>query len=107
MKSKFPVLDPLAGPSVAPGLCALGVMTKVPRAGRVKTRLVPPLTLDEAAGLNLAFLKDTAMNLAAVCDRIAAVGVAVYTPIGDEEVFDPILPSGFRLLRQRGNSFGE
>ena len=107
MKSKLPVLDPLIGPSVAPGLCALGVMTKAPRAGKVKTRLVPPLTPVEAADLNLAFLKDTAMNLAAVCERLRASGVAVYTPIGEEEVFGPILPSGFSLLGQHGHGFGE
>jgi uncharacterized protein len=107
MKSKLPVLDPLLGPSVAPGLCALGVMTKAPRAGQVKTRLVPPLTPAEAAGLNLAFLKDTAMNLAAVCKRVRASGVAVYTPVGEEKVYDQILPPGFSLLSQHGNDFGE
>src|SRR5438093_7715806 len=40
-------------------LCALAVMTKAPQAGKVKTRLVPPLTPDEAAALNICFLRDT------------------------------------------------
>lgn len=37
---------------------AIAVMGKVPRPGRVKTRLVPPLTPDEAARLYDAFLTD-------------------------------------------------
>jgi len=46
------------------GLCALAVMTKAPQAGRVKTRLTPPLTPHEAAALNVCFLRDTATTLA-------------------------------------------
>ena len=39
-------------------LCALVIMTKAPRAGQVKTRLTPPLTREEAAALNICFLRD-------------------------------------------------
>ena len=38
-------------------------MAKAPAAGNVKTRLVPPLSYDEAAALQTTFLKDTAENI--------------------------------------------
>jgi len=81
-------------------------MTKAPRAGHVKTRLVPPLMPEEAAELNVCFLRDTAAAIEQACGSIA-VGVAVYTPIGFEKVYDNILPSAFQLLPQRGDGFGE
>ena len=42
-------------------------MTKAPQAGRVKTRLVPPLTPEEAAELNKCFLRDTAAAISIAC----------------------------------------
>lgn len=44
-------------------------MTKAPQAGRVKTRLVPPLTPEEAAELNKCFLRDTAAAISSACSR--------------------------------------
>jgi len=100
------VLDPnLFDPSVT-GLCALAVMTKAPRAGQVKTRLVPPLTPAEAAQLNTSFLCDTANAIAEATGDVAR-GIAVYTPVGAEEAYIDILPHDFDLLPQRGNGFGE
>ena len=84
--------------------CAMAIMAKAPRAGRVKTRLSPPLTLEESAALNICFLKDTAENLASIK---GAVGLISYTPIGDEAAFDGLLPAGFALIGQRGDAFGE
>src|ERR1700756_400358 len=49
------------------GVCALAVMAKAPRAGQVKTRLAPPLTLEQSAALNICFLRDTTQNLAQIC----------------------------------------
>jgi len=106
------VLDPNTPAESARGFCALGVMTKAPRAGEVKTRLVPPLTPDEAALLNACFLRDTAaaISTAIVSGKKSeknARGVAVYTPVGWEDAYADILPSDFDLLLQRGESFGE
>jgi hypothetical protein len=42
-----------------PQFCAVAVFTKPPRPGRVKTRLIGPLTARQAASLHLACLKDT------------------------------------------------
>jgi len=63
------VLDPNLPDRGARGLCALAVMTKAPQAGRVKTRLVPPLTPEEAAELNKCFLRDTVAAISSVCSR--------------------------------------
>lgn len=107
MNSVHRVLDPEAGAQVPPGRCALGVMTKVPRAGRVKTRLSPPLTPEEAAALNTCFLRDTASAITSAADEGIAVGVGVYTPVGEENAYAEILPSDFVLVPQRGDLFGE
>ena len=93
-----------AGPA---GVCALAVMAKAPRAGKVKTRLAPPLTLEEAAALNVCFLRDTTRNIVEVCERGGAEGLVCYTPVGDEAAFDGILPPAFKLIAQRGDGFGE
>jgi len=88
-------------------VCALGLMAKAPLAGEVKTRLVPPLTPAEAAQLNICFLRDMAANIETVSETAAASGLVVYTPAGAESAFDRVLPTGFKLLVQRGTSLGE
>lgn len=103
----FPLLDPTGPTWIPPGLCALAVMTKAPQAGHVKTRLVPPLTPDEAAELNKCFLRDTTTAISRVTTNSDASGIAVYTPIGAESTYDALLPSDFSLLPQRGVGFGE
>ncbi len=82
-------------------------MAKAPRAGKVKTRLQPPLSAEEAASLNVCFLRDTAENIAAVANEGGAQGLICYTPVGDEAAFDGLLPEGFALIAQRGDGFGE
>ncbi len=116
MDSPYTLLDPFASTDhAATPMCALGVMIKAPRAGTVKTRLVPPLTHAEAAALNVCFLRDTTANINDAADELArvvdgearAAGIAVYTPVGAESAFDELLPHGFTLLAQRGEAFGE
>src|SRR5947208_7108485 len=128
---RFRVLDPTAGDQVPRRLCALAIMTKAPQAGRVKTRLVPPLTPDEAAELNKCFLRDTAAAISRASGALpvnqagkteskpecfdshgqAAIlqccGVAVYTPVGADSEYTGILPADFSLMPQRGDQFGE
>src|SRR5437867_2822837 len=94
------------------GFCALAIMTKAPRAGEVKTRLIPPLTAEEAAALNICFLRDTASVISTAIRKGKAAGknacgVAVYTPRGAEEAYADILRPHFVLIPQRGESFGE
>ena len=101
---QYAILDPTEGTSDRASQCAMTIMAKAPRAGKVKTRLAPPLTLEESAALNICFLKDTAENLASLN---AAAGIACYTPVGDEAAFDGLLPQGFALIGQRGDGFGD
>ncbi|MDT7604861.1 MAG: uncharacterized protein QOF61_2858 [Acidobacteriota bacterium] len=109
MTSTYTILDPALPTARARRSCALAMMIKAPRAGASKTRLVPPLTHEEAAVLSVSFLRDTAANIAAACAVSvgAAQGVAVYTPAGAESAFDALLPHDFSLLAQRGDGFGE
>ncbi len=100
----YPVLDPAHPIAALSHLCALAVMAKAPRAGRVKTRLSPPLTLEQTAALNIEFLRDTTENLATIP---GTAGLISYTPVGDEELFDRLLPETFALVPQRGDGFGE
>jgi uncharacterized protein len=124
----FRILDPNFPDRGASSQCALAVMTKAPQAGRVKTRLVPPLTPEEAAELNKCFLRDTAVSISSARCRgglrppnaagaplhsgghrapLQCCGVAVYTPVGAESAYTDILPADFSLLPQRGDEFGE
>jgi uncharacterized protein len=101
------VLDPSKPAQIPTGLCALAVMTKAPRAGKVKTRLTPPLTPEEAAALNICFLRDTTTAIADAVSEHLARGIAVYTPAGAEDEYAGILPADFDLVPQRGDAFGE
>ena len=103
----YPILDPARPDSSRNALCALAVMAKAPRPGKVKTRLCPPLTPEQAATLNTCFLKDTTENLARVAASGQAAGIISYTPAGDEALFDGLLPESFSLVLQRSGDFGE
>jgi uncharacterized protein len=103
----YKTLQPGEAAVVGEGLCALAVMAKAPRPGKVKTRLSPPLTPEQASALNICFLRDTTENIQRVTEAGNSAGIVVYTPVGDEAAFDGILPATFQLLGQRGDGFGE
>lgn len=87
----------------------MGMMVKVPRSGRVKTRLVPPLTHEQACALGECFLRDVAASIVAAAETDGAriQGLAVYLPDGEEHGFGDRLPGNFWLLPQRGEHLGE
>ena len=103
----YKVLQPGESAGAGEDYCALAVMAKAPRPGKVKTRLSPPLTHDQASALNICFIRDTAENIQQVAESSNSAGLVAYTPIGDEAAFDGLLPPGFQLLGQRGDGFGE
>ncbi len=75
------------------------VVAKAPVPGRVKTRLCPPLSFDEAAAVAAAALADTLAAVAA-CHadrRIIALDGAP----------GPWLPAGFEVIPQRGGGLDE
>ncbi len=103
----YHVLQPGQSAGVSEDCCALAVMAKAPRPGKVKTRLSPPLAPGEASALNICFIRDTTENIQQVTEASNSAGVVAYTPVGDESAFNGLLPSGFQLLPQRGEDFGE
>ena len=90
-----------------PNLCALGIMTKAPQPGKVKTRLTPLLTSEEAAQLNICFLRDLAHSISLACSQSPARGVGIYTPHGSESAYENILSQDFLLIAQREGDFGQ
>ncbi|MBA2346683.1 MAG: TIGR04282 family arsenosugar biosynthesis glycosyltransferase [Solirubrobacterales bacterium] len=78
---------------------ALIVIAKAPVAGRSKTRLCPPCTPEQAAGLARAALEDT---LAAVRATPARRRIIVL-----EGEPGPWLPDGFEVIAQRGDGLEE
>lgn len=96
------------GHAAAPGAsCAIAVMAKASVAGRTKTRLAPPLTLDEAAGLNTSFLRDVADNLIEASALANISGFMAYAPAGSEGFFRGILPECIGLIETVAPGFGE
>jgi len=87
--------------------CGIAVMAKASAPGRTKTRLVPPLTFDEAAALNTAFLQDIADNLLRAARDAGISGYAAYAPPGSEEFFESILPPAIGLIDARQLNFGD
>lgn len=88
---------------MTPGRVVLAAMAKVPVAGDVKTRLCPPLSLDQAAELGRCLLEDRVEQLAAVpmTDRVVA-----FSPPERELALRRLVPPGVRLVVQRGDDLG-
>jgi uncharacterized protein len=86
-------------------------MAKASRPGLTKTRLVPPLTHDEAAALNTAFLRDVAGNMllaARQASRDAGIAAyAAYGPPGSEPFFRRTLPPSVDLIAAWLPNFGD
>ena len=81
-------------------MTALIVIAKAPVAGRVKTRLTPPFTPEQAAGLAAAALVDT-----------LAAGLRARRPTRRVLVLEGAagtwVPAGFDVLPQRGDGLAE
>jgi rSAM/selenodomain-associated transferase 1 len=78
---------------------ALIVIAKAPAPGRSKTRLCPPLTAEDAAGLAAAALADT-LGAAAACRARRHVLALDGEP-------GPWLPHEFEVIPQRGAGLAE
>ncbi len=88
-------------------VCAIAVMAKASAPGRCKTRLVPPLTPEEAAGLNTAFLRDIADNLLSASAHANIAPVMAFAPAGSAAFFRETLPAQIGLLETVAPTFGE
>jgi len=83
--------------------CAIAVMAKAPRAGRVKTRLTPPLTPEAAGALSASFLGDITGNIALAAARAPLQGYVAYAPAGLEHLFDGVVAPGTLLVLADGD----
>jgi hypothetical protein len=80
------------------------VMAKAPEPGRTKTRLSPPLTPGEAAGLYSSMLLDTISRIGS----LSAVDLwLAYTPDEEEAWFRQAIAPSFHLMAQRGDDLGQ
>jgi rSAM/selenodomain-associated transferase 1 len=90
---------------VKPAAARILIFAKAPRPGRVKTRLVPPLTAQEAADLHARLLADRVRRLAE-----AGLGpVELWcAPSTDDALFRDLARNhGVSLHGQRGRDLGE
>jgi uncharacterized protein len=91
--------------------CGIAFMAKASVPGRAKTRLVPPLTFDEAAALNTAFLQDVADNVLLAARHAEAdagiAGYAAFGPSGSEDFFHRTLPASIGLIEAWLPNFGD
>ncbi len=84
--------------------CLLALFAKAPRPGEVKTRLVPPLTLEQAAELYEAMLRDILEQHAETTEFDLALG---FTPADAAGWFRRVAPPSYRLEVQQGATLGE
>ena len=84
-------------------------MAKASAAGRTKTRLVPPLTPQEAASFNTAFLKDIHANILEAGKAQDIQGYLAYGPPGPDAVdfFKGAISPDVRLLEAWYPNFGD
>lgn len=87
--------------------CGIAVMAKASIPGRTKTRLVPPLTFEEAAALNTVFLKDAFANIAEASRTTPLRGFAAYGSIGEEAFFKDLAETPPGLVPAAFPNFGE
>jgi uncharacterized protein len=87
--------------------CGIAVMAKASIAGRTKTRLVPPLTFEEAAQCNTAFLRDIADNILAASAQASIAGYVAYGPAHARAFFQENLPREIALIEACYPTLGE
>jgi rSAM/selenodomain-associated transferase 1 len=85
------------------GRCAIAVMAKAPRPGKVKTRLQPALTPEAAMALCAAFLRDSTENIRLAAREAPIDGWIAYAPAGLEMLFHGMLAKGTRLVLADGD----
>lgn len=83
---------------------AVAVMAKEPKAGQVKTRLVPPLTPQQAAELYRCLLLD---KLVQVGHLTGIEPYLAYTPNEARPLMQSLAPEPFALIPQVGSDLGD
>jgi uncharacterized protein len=87
--------------------CGIAVMAKASVARRTKTRLVPPLTFDQAAQCNTAFLRDIADNILGASTKASIAGYVAYGPPDARRFFEENVPREIVLIEASYPSLGD
>lgn len=83
------------------------VFAKAPRPGLVKTRMAPPLDLDQAAALYEAMLDDVLAASERFAEALDLEPVLAFHPADAEVELRARAPASYRMLLQRGAGLGE
>ena len=102
MRTAFADSDNTAVPT-----CGIAVMAKASIPGCTKTRLVPPLTFEEAPQCNTAFLRDVADNILAASTRASIGGYVAYSPAHSRPFFEATLRCEVALIEACYPNFGD
>ena len=86
---------------------ALLVFAKQPRPGRVKTRMVPPLSPQQAADFYRELLGDVLAATIRVAAELGLAPILAVDPPAAVRELAGQAPSGFRVIAQRGGGLGE
>jgi rSAM/selenodomain-associated transferase 1 len=81
----------------------LGIFCRVPEAGRVKTRLSPPLSPEKACALYEAFLGDLFDRL----EKTKKAGTTVFYAGAQPGKLTDLIPDRYGILPQEGDSLGD
>lgn len=79
------------------------IMAKVPRAGNVKTRLLPFLAPEQCRDLAEAFLLDAINKTRNLCDEL----IIAFAPAHEKDYFAGVNVENLTLIEQRGADLGE
>ena len=82
----------------------LVVVAKAPQPTKVKTRLSPELSPDEATSLYRCFIRDRIREVSLLNNIDLAIS---FTPTDSQDYFSRFLSNGFRLFPQRGKDLGQ
>lgn len=81
---------------------AVIIMTKIPAAGDVKTRLQTVLSPEQCSELAAAFLQDAVKKAKTVCENV----ILAYSPPGEINALKKILPDQSAFIEQTGTNLG-
>ncbi len=83
------------------------VFAKEPEPGRVKTRMVPPLSPQQASDLHREMLLDVLLASGRIAAQVGLAPILAVHPPGAAPALAQRAPTEFRVVPQRGANLGE
>ncbi len=96
-----------AQPPGSTDCCAIAVIAKASSPGNSKSRLAPPLTFEQAADLNTAFLRDSAGNVSCAAAQANIAGYLAFGPPSAVRFFEQLVSGGIGLIEAWLPEFGD